>query len=77
MHLVRLWHKADITRLNVRFWGQSGHHKNALQCPLLTQSGYRSSGGAPRFRDLLILCFVVADLHRVPLGSGEVVLWQR
>jgi hypothetical protein len=39
---VCFWHKADIKRLssNVRFWGQSGHRVEALQCSLLTQSGH-------------------------------------
>jgi hypothetical protein len=38
-----LWHKADVlvALSNVRFWGQSGHYKNAPRCPLLTQSGHR------------------------------------
>ena len=33
LHNVRLWHKADISRLssNVRFWGLSGHHSNLPQ----------------------------------------------
>src|SRR6516162_8938405 len=42
VHFVRGWHKADISRLSsdVRFWGQSGHGADALECLLLTQSGH-------------------------------------
>ena len=37
---VRFWHKADIQLSpgNVRFWGQSGHDRDAPRCLLLTQS---------------------------------------
>jgi len=28
---------------NVRFWGQSGHSADVLECPLLTQSGHQQS----------------------------------
>jgi hypothetical protein len=27
-------------RINVRFWGQSGHRPKVGECPLLTQSGH-------------------------------------
>jgi hypothetical protein len=59
MHFVAFWHKADIPiRLrNVRFWGQSGHDADVLQCPLLTQSGHSilkivatQNDGRPPFR---------------------------
>ena len=29
---------------DVRFWGNSGHRAEALQCPLLTQSGHQAFG---------------------------------
>jgi len=37
------WHLADILVAlnNVRFWGQRGHQRPAIRCPLLTQSGHR------------------------------------
>src|SRR6516165_1607264 len=40
-HLVRKWHLADMPAAlsDVRFWGQSGHHRDMRQGPLMTQSG--------------------------------------
>src|SRR6516165_5964091 len=37
---VRFLHKADIATgsTDVRFRGQSGHHANLRECPLMTQS---------------------------------------
>jgi hypothetical protein len=36
---VREWSN-KIASANVRFWGQSGHGADVLQCLLLTQSGH-------------------------------------
>jgi hypothetical protein len=42
---VRLWHKADMAIVlnHVCFWGQSGHHANLQDCPLMTQTGHSKS----------------------------------
>ena len=47
MQNVRFWHKADIelARINVRFWGNSGHRRFKAACLLLTQSGHPSDVG--------------------------------
>jgi hypothetical protein len=44
------WHKADIFNAltNVRFWGQSRHGADLSVCPLMTQSGHRSSNCGAR-----------------------------
>jgi hypothetical protein len=63
------WHLADILVAlnNVRFWGQRGHQRPAIRCPLLTQSGHSRNSSLTTSSLLVLPRTQVATSRRINL----------